>query len=216
MNILLIGNGKMKEAICNYIKDKNIFIADVLYKKHLTYKKKYDIDAIIDFSSPEALPLSIKYQNRFKCPLIIGTTNYNMDELKIIKENSKLFPIGMDSNFSKVFHLFNKLNKLVSNYDIDKKKYIIETHHNGKSLKPSGSSLLLNDENTQIFSLRGGNNVGKHEVIYLFENEEIYLTHQAFSKEIFVEGAFELLNYIKGKKCGLFSYSDYIKVKYDI
>ena len=112
---------------------------------------------------------------------------------------------------------------------------IVETHHNRKIDSPSGTALLLADSinnaldnkmeyNFNRFqnrekrkkneigfsSIRGGNIVGEHTVIFFGENESFEITHKAYSRGVFAEGALKGAEYIVGKENGCYSMDDII------
>ena len=211
MNILLVGNGNMGLEFKKYYKNSNHKIIDTLHLKHKTYKKNIPIDIIIDFSSPKALNISLKYALLYKIPLILGTTSYSLDELERIKNASKKIPICLDSNYSIAFNNFKIIKEFLSNIPLNKNEYIIEKHHSTKKDSPSGSAKTLSNSSSTIYALRGGNHFGVHEVIYLFENEEISIKHTANNRKIFVEGVNLVLNEISSYKNGLYKLKDFIK-----
>lgn len=211
MNILLVGNGNMGSEFKKYYKNSNHKIVDTLYLKHKTYKKDLPIDIIIDFSSPKALNISLKYALLYKIPLIIGTTSYSIDELERIKNASKKIPICLDSNYSIAFNNFKTIKEFLSNIPQNKSEYIIEKHHSSKKDSPSGSAKSLSNSSSIIYSLRGGNYFGVHEIIYLFENEEISIKHTANNRKTFVDGVNLVLNEISSYKNGLFKLKDFLK-----
>ena len=78
---------------------------------------------------------------------------------------------------------------------------------------PSGTALMLaNSINKKcgISSIRGGGLVGEHSVLFLGENETIEITHTAYSRNIYVEGALDAARFIITKKNGLFSMEDLV------
>ena len=112
---------------------------------------------------------------------------------------------------------------------------IVETHHNRKIDSPSGTALLLADSiNNELdnkmeynfnrfqnrekrkkneigfSSIRGGNIVGEHTVIFFGENESFEITHKAYSRGVFAEGALKGAEYIVGKENGYYSMDDII------
>lgn len=211
MNILLIGNGKMGKEIKKYFKNSPYKIVDSLsiYKKK--YKKNLPLDYIIDFSSPEALNISLKYALLYKIPLIIGTTNYSIDELERIKNAAKKIPICLDSNYSIVFKKFKKIKEFLSNDNLKKNEYIIETHHANKLDSPSGTAKSISNSNSTIYSLRGANFFGIHEIRFLYEFEEISIKHTSNSRSIFVNGVELVLKNINSYSPGFYSLDDFLK-----
>ena len=127
--------------------------------------------------------------------------------------------------------LVAEISKKLPNSDIE----IIETHHNRKIDSPSGTALILansinealnNEMNFEynrhskrqkrdkkeigIHSIRGGNEVGKHSVIFFGENESFEITHNVLSRSVFAEGALKAAFFIITKDNGIYNMNDMI------
>ena len=192
-------------------------------------------DVIIDFSVPVATMKILKYAKENKVPIVIATTGLSDDEKQKIKEYSKIIPIFQSANMSYDINLMKKIvseiAKNLNQTDIE----IVETHHNRKIDSPSGTALLLADcinnalDNKMEYnlnrfqnrekrkkneigfsSIRGGNIVGEHTVIFFGENESFEITHKAYSRGVFAEGALKGAEYIVGKENGCYSMDDII------
>ncbi len=125
--------------------------------------------------------------------------------------------------------LVAELAKKLSDSDIE----IIETHHNRKIDSPSGTALILADsinnaldnemhyeydrhskrekrdkKEIGIHSIRGGNEVGKHSVIFFGNNESFEITHNVLSRAVFASGAIKAANFIIHKDNGLYDMND--------
>ena len=94
MKILLIGFGKMNEAIYELYKHDVIGVINIR-KKYLKGKP----DIIIDFSHPNMLEETLFYSRQYGVPVLIGTTGYNEAKMAQIKELSNHVPVIMSSNF---------------------------------------------------------------------------------------------------------------------
>ena len=192
-------------------------------------------DVIIDFSVPVATMKILEYAKENKVPIVIATTGLSDDEKQKIKEYSKTIPIFQSANMSYDINLMKKVvaevAKNLNQTDIE----IVETHHNRKIDSPSGTALLLADSinnaldnkmeyNFNRFqnrekrkkneigfsSIRGGNIVGEHTVIFFGENESFEITHKAYSRGVFAEGALKGAEYIVSKENGYYSMDDII------
>jgi len=192
-------------------------------------------DVIIDFSVPVATMKILEYAKEKKVPIVIATTGLTDDQKQKIKEYSKIIPIFQSANMSYDINLMKKVvaevAKNLKQTDIE----IVETHHNRKIDSPSGTALLLADSinnaldnkmeyNFNRFqnrekrkkneigfsSIRGGNIVGEHTVIFFGENESFEITHKAYSRGVFAEGALKGAEYIVGKENGYYSMDDII------
>ena len=158
-------------------------------------------------------------------------TEYS-EAIPIFKSSNMSHGIHIFSNIAS--KLAKKLNDANQNIDIE----IIEKHHRNKIDAPSGTALMiadninkaLNNKYEYVFdksikntksnkkqksyneigfsSIRGGNLVGEHTVIFLGENESIELTHTAYSRSIYIDGSLKAAEFIISKKNGLYSMED--------
>ena len=193
---------------------------------------KEKVDAIIDFSSPAALCDELEWAVKNGVPVVLGSTGFNSEQLKIIDESSKKIAIFKTANFSLGVNLLIKLVCeaalfLGDKFDIE----IIEKHHNLKADAPSGTALMLADSaNTQnknylygrdsssgkrkneigIHAVRGGSIVGEHEVLFAGEDEIVTLSHSARSKKVFAAGAIKAAVFLAGKPAGKYDMGDII------
>ena len=201
----------------------------------ITDEIKEKPDVIIDFSVPVATMKILEYAKENKVPIVIATTGLSNEQKEKIKEYSKTIPIFQSANMSYDINLMKKVvsevAKNLNQTDIE----IVETHHNRKIDSPSGTALLLADSinnaldnkmeyNFNRFqnrekrkkneigfsSIRGGNIVGEHTVIFFGENESFEITHKAYSRGVFAEGALKGAEYIVGKENGYYSMDDII------
>lgn len=192
-------------------------------------------DVIIDFSTASAVPEILDYAVNRKIPIVICTTGLTEDILLKIDEASKIIPIFKSANMSLGVNLISQVLKKISktlynaNFDIE----IIDKHHNQKLDAPSGTALLLADsinssidnkleyvyqrnnimeerkkEQIGIHSLRGGNIIGEHSVVFAGQDEVIELNHQACSKTIFAVGSINAAIFLKNKKPGMYDMED--------
>lgn len=190
-------------------------------------------DVIIDFSIPEATFKILEFAKVNKIPTVIATTGFSDLELEKLKEYSEYFPIFRSSNMSYEINIMAKvvseLAQKLSDSDIE----IIETHHNRKIDSPSGTALILadsinnalnnemlykydrhskrekrNKKEIGIHSIRGGNEIGKHSVIFFGNNESLEITHNVNSRAVFATGAIKAAMFIIHKDNGLYNMND--------
>lgn len=187
-------------------------------------------DAIIDFSIVPSTLAMLDYAKENKIPTVVATTGFNEEEKEKIKEISKEIPIFQSSNMSYEVNMMSKLVAELAKKLPDADIEIIETHHNRKIDSPSGTALILadainkarNDEmyyeynrhskkekrnkkEIGIHSIRGGNEVGKHTVIYFGENESFEITHNVLSRGVFAEGAVKACLFLVNQKPGFYN-----------
>lgn len=166
-------------------------------------------EVLIDFSLPEAFDKTMTYVEEFQCPLIIGTTALNTDQIAQLQRISETIPVVQSFNFSigiqMLLQATELLNAHISDWDIE----ITETHHRFKKDKPSGTAKMLQevfDGEIPVSSLRLGNVAGDHSVHFGSLGEVITLTHRATSRRTFAEGVYKSALFLKKRKHGFYSF----------
>jgi len=175
-------------------------------------------DVAIDFSHPDAIDEICRATLGNSKSLVIGTTGHSQQQRATIEETARSVPIVFASNFSVgVNVLFWLTRKAAEFLGPDFSPEIIETHHKMKKDAPSGTAktlaaILKGAQNIQrkipIESIREGEVVGEHSVIFSGPGERLELTHRAASREIFARGALRAAQWIVGKPPGLYSMQD--------
>ena len=196
--------------------------------------KKSDI--IIDFTVPKCTLEVLRIAHKQKKRLIIGTTGFSKKEENIIKKYSKKIPILKAGNMSLGINLMMYLTEIATKSLGDKfLSKIYEVHHKYKKDYPSGTALMLGKGiavgkkkefynvigkkylNKKTFpygkkvnfnSIRRGNTVGEHEVLFSSGKEIVKLNHEAFDRALYSEGALTAANWLMSKKSGLYSMRD--------
>ena len=196
--------------------------------------KKSDI--IIDFTVPKCTLQILQIAYKQKKRVIIGTTGFSKKEENIIKKYSKKIPILKAGNMSLGINLLMYLTEIATKSLGDKfLSKIYEVHHKYKKDYPSGTALMLGKGiavgrkrdfyniagkkyiNKKTFpfgkkvnfnSIRKGNIIGEHEVLFSSGKEIIKLNHEAFDRALYSEGALAAANWLMKKKPGLYSMRD--------
>jgi 4-hydroxy-tetrahydrodipicolinate reductase len=187
-------------------------------------------DVIIDFSHPDVLNSLLDYAIDNSLPIVLSTTGHTDEQKEKIKQASKLIPIFMSANMSLgvnlMIELLTKAASFLDGFDIE----IIEKHHIKKLDAPSGTALALaeainnalpekkefvygrhnkakkRDKNEiGIHAVRGGTIVGEHQVHFIGTDEIIEIRHNAYSKNVFAEGAIRAASYIIDKPAGVYN-----------
>ena len=175
-------------------------------------------DVAIDFSHADAITEVCRAALHHRRPLVIGTTGHSQEQRRTVEEAARSVAIVFASNFSVgvnvLFWLTRKAVELLgSNFDAE----IIETHHKMKKDAPSGTAKTLAEtlkaaqktgHEIAIQSIREGDVVGEHTVIFSRPGERLELTHRAANREIFACGAVRAAKWIVGKPAGLYSMHD--------
>lgn len=186
-------------------------------------------DVIIDFSHFSATKNVTDYAVKKSIPLVIASTGQGPEEIAYIQKASESVPVFISANMSLGVALLAEMARKVASAFPDADIEIVETHHNRKADAPSGTALLLADAIKQarpdsvitcnrsgkrekneigIASVRMGNIVGIHDVMISTDNQTITLRHQAFSRDLFAEGAIAAAEFILNKEAGLYNMYD--------
>ena len=175
-------------------------------------------DVAIDFSHAGAITEICAAALQHRKPLVIGTTGHSTEQRGTIEETAQSLPIVFASNFSVgVNVLFWLTRKAAEQLGDDFDVAIVETHHKMKKDAPSGTAKTLAEvlkakEKTgreiPIQSIREGDVVGEHTVVFSGPGERLELTHRAASREIFARGALRAAEWIVSQPPGLYSMQD--------
>ncbi|MGC9387295.1 MAG: 4-hydroxy-tetrahydrodipicolinate reductase [Hydrogenovibrio sp.] len=200
-----------------------------------------DFDVLIDFTTPDATLHNVKVCLAHNKKMVIGTTGFDEASLKILHEAAERMAIVFAANFSVGVNLVLKLLKqaaevLNEGYDIE----VIEGHHRHKVDAPSGTALRMGevvadtlgrdlkdcavygregitgarDPNTIGFAtVRAGDIVGDHTVLFATEGERVEITHKASSRMTFAKGAARSCLWLQDKPTGLFDMQDVLKLR---
>ncbi len=194
-------------------------------------------DVIIDFSSPATVIRNVEIATEHNSGIVIGTTGLDekdRDTLKSLSEGGAriVFAPNMSVGVNLLFVLAEQVSKtLGEEYHIE----IVEMHHSEKKDAPSGTADQLlrvvasargldskadarhgragivgarSTAEIGVHSLRGGDVVGDHHVIFAGEGERIELTHRASSRVTFAAGALRAAEFIQGSGAGLYDMRD--------
>lgn len=195
-----------------------------------------DFDVLIDFTSPKNTLINLSICSKYNKMIVIGTTGFSKSEKEKINDAASKIRIVHSPNFSiginVLIKIVEKMTKLIGkSNDIE----IIEYHHRNKLDAPSGTSLYIGESIAKIMninfneyavysrkgifnkrkdkeigfsSVRAGNIIGEHNVIFANNNESIEIKHKAFNRESFANGAIQAAMWLKNKKNGLYSMKD--------
>ncbi|MES2198585.1 MAG: dihydrodipicolinate reductase C-terminal domain-containing protein [Chlamydiota bacterium] len=219
MRLGIIGaQGKMgKQIISLALQDTSIeFTLPLNTREKLQAKDTPSLDVIIDFSTKEALKENLILAQAKSCPIVIGTTGFEKEEIELLREASKKIPIFQAPNFSLGMAATLYVSKILSSLLQGFTSRIEETHHTQKKDAPSGSALALktaiekgNPHSTpSITSFRVGDVIGEHKVFFTSQEEDIILSHQATSRAVFAKGALTAAKFLVSQKPGLYDMDD--------
>jgi 4-hydroxy-tetrahydrodipicolinate reductase len=190
-------------------------------------------NVVIDFSFHNATGAVAECCARHRCALVIGTTGHTEEDKARILPAIAQLPVVWASNYSTgvnmLFWLTRKAAEaLGSSYDLE----VVEMHHRLKKDAPSGTAMTLAEilaavRNEQLndalrhgrhgivgertageigmHSIRGGDVVGDHTVIFAANGERLELTHKASSRETFANGALRAASWVVQQPAGLYN-----------
>jgi 4-hydroxy-tetrahydrodipicolinate reductase len=198
-------------------------------------------DVVIDFSTHSATPAIAELCAAHGKALVVGTTGHSDESRRLIGDCQSRIPIVLASNFSTgvnaLFWLTRKAAEILGpGFDLE----IVEMHHRLKRDAPSGTAKTLVEilaavrkqqldqvvrhgrvgiigERTPaeigMHSVRGGDVVGDHTVIFAAAGERVELTHKASSRETFANGALRAAQWVVNQKPGLYDMQDVLGLK---
>ena len=196
---------------------------------------------IIDFTAPQCTLEILKIASKLRKRVVIGTTGFSKKEEKLIKKYSKKIPILKAGNMSLGINLLMYLTEIASkSLENNFLSKVFEVHHKHKKDHPSGTALMLGKgiavgKNKKFYkllgkkylnrktfpyskkinfnSIRKGEIVGNHKVLFSSGKETITLNHEAFDRALYSEGAFTAAKWLMSKKPGLYSMRDVLNFK---
>ena len=196
---------------------------------------------LIDFTRPEGTMAHLAVCRELGVSAVIGTTGLSAQQKDEIARIAQQIPIVMAPNMSAGVNVVFKLldmaaRALNEGYDIE----IIEAHHRHKVDAPSGTALQMgevvaralgrdlascavygregvtgerNASTIGFSSLRGGDIVGDHTVLFAGTGERIEITHRAASRATYAQGSLRAARFLAGKRHGLFDMHDVLGLR---
>lgn len=198
-------------------------------------------DCLIDFTRPEGTLEHLAICRRHKVGIVIGTTGFGDDGKQAIAAASCEIPIVFAPNMSVgvnvVFKLLDTASRILAEgYDIE----IVEAHHKHKIDAPSGTALRMGEVVAQALgrdlkecavygregftgerdsstigfaTVRGGDIVGDHTVMYCGTGERVEISHKAGSRMPYALGSLRAARFLAGKESGLFDMQDVLGLR---
>lgn len=196
---------------------------------------------LIDFTRPEGTLAHLKACRELGVNAVIGTTGFGEGQKEKIADAARDIAIVMAPNMSVGVNVTMKLiemaaHALATGYDIE----VIETHHRHKVDAPSGTALKMGEVIARALgrdlkkcgvygrvgetgerdpsvigfsSIRGGDIVGDHTVLFAGTGERIEITHKAASRATYAEGSLRAVRFLAGKRSGLFDMFDVLELR---
>lgn len=198
-------------------------------------------DVLIDFTRPEGTMAHVAVCRELGVRLVIGTTGFDDTQKRAVAEAAGDIAIAMAPNFSVGVNVTFKLldvaaRALKEGYDVE----IVEAHHRHKVDAPSGTALRMGEivanalgrdlktsavygregvtgerkgETIGFVTVRGGDVVGDHTVMFLGTGERIEITHRSASRATYAQGALRAAHFLMGRANGLYDMQDVLGLR---
>ncbi|HEY6609680.1 MAG TPA: 4-hydroxy-tetrahydrodipicolinate reductase [Pseudomonas sp.] len=200
-----------------------------------------DFDVLIDFTHPSVTLQNLQVCRQAGKAMVIGTTGFTAEEKQLLAEAAREIPIVFAANFSVGVNLCLKLldtaaRVLADDVDIE----IIEAHHRHKVDAPSGTALRMGEvvanalgrdlhkvavygregqtgararETIGFATVRAGDVVGDHTVLFAADGERVEITHKASSRMTFAKGAVRSALWLEGRAPALYDMQDVLELR---
>ncbi|WP_457787895.1 4-hydroxy-tetrahydrodipicolinate reductase [Pseudomonas sp. PL-6] len=200
-----------------------------------------EFDVLIDFTHPSVTLKNLEICRAAGKAMVIGTTGFTAEEKQLLSEAAKQIPIVFAANFSVGVNLCLKLldtaaRVLGDDVDIE----IIEAHHRHKVDAPSGTALRMGEvvadalgrdlqkvavygregqtgararETIGFATVRAGDVVGDHTVLFAADGERVEITHKASSRMTFAKGAVRSALWLQKRQPGLYDMQDVLELR---
>jgi 4-hydroxy-tetrahydrodipicolinate reductase len=200
-----------------------------------------DADFLIDFTRPEGTLTHLAIAQEMSVKMIIGTTGFTDEQKTVLKKASEklaiVFAPNMSVGVNATFKLLEVAAKILNQgYDIE----IVEAHHKHKVDAPSGTAIGMGEVIAKVLgkelkdcavysreghtgeredgtigfaTIRGGDIVGDHTVMFCGDGERIEVTHKSASRMSYAQGAVRAGRFLANQKTGLFDMQDVLGLK---
>ena len=198
-------------------------------------------DVLVDFTRPAGTIQHLAICRTLGVKLVIGTTGFDDAQKRAIADGAKEIAIAMAPNFSVGVNVTFKLLEVAAaalnhGYDVE----IVEVHHRHKVDAPSGTALRMGEivarglgrdlrqdavygregvtgerktETIGFATVRGGDVVGDHTVMFLGTGERIEITHRSSSRATYAQGALRSARFLADKPNGLYDMQDILGLR---
>jgi len=197
-------------------------------------------DVLIDFTRPEGTLKHLAACRSLGKGLVIGTTGFTADGKAVIAAAARdigiVFAPNMSVGVNVVFKLLDMAARSFAGYDVE----IVEAHHKHKVDAPSGTALRMGEivaqalgrdlkkdaifgregvtgerkpETIGFSTIRGGDIVGDHTVMFIGAGERVEITHRSSSRANYAQGALRAARFLRGRAPGLYDMWDVLQLK---
>lgn len=195
-----------------------------------------DVDVVIDFTAPAATEQHLKLCRDAGIAMVIGTTGFSEEQKQLLNDTATQIPVVYAANYSVGVNVSIKLLELAAKVfgdtvDIE----VIEAHHRHKVDAPSGTALMMGEavagalgrdlkqdavycreghtgprerQSIGFQTIRGGDIVGEHTVMFIGEGERVEITHKATNRMNFASGAVRAAAWVVGRDAAKYDMKD--------
>lgn len=226
MRIWVLGRGKTGALVASVAQERGHQVRAMGAEENrdaaaLTPAALAQVDAIIDFTTPEAAVSNLRASLSSGARVVIGTTGWydKLEQMRALcerKNGALLYGANFSVGVQLLYSLSEEMARLLRGYTLS----VSETHHAGKKDAPSGTALALKQAlfaanpslagqspPVEIASHRVGDSMGTHVVIARGANDVIELKHEALSRRGFAEGAVRAAEWLADKR-GCFDFRE--------
>ena len=196
---------------------------------------------LIDFTRPEGTMAHLAVAQKTGSKMIIGTTGLSSEQIDALKKASAnlaiVFAPNMSVGVNATFKLLEIAAKMLNEgYDIE----IIEAHHRHKVDAPSGTALRMGEviadalgeklDDVAVYAreghtgerkvgsigfatIRGGDIVGDHTVLFAGEGERIEISHKSSSRQSYAQGSLRAARFLQNQNSGLYDMQDVLGLR---
>lgn len=200
-----------------------------------------EASVMVDFTEPGASVGNVKAASQAGLASVVGTTGFTAEQRSAIEGFGKEIPLVLAPNMSVGVNLLFRVVRDVTrvlgrDYDVE----MFEVHHRFKKDAPSGTAVRLGEivaeelgltldekgvfgrrgmtgerkkDEIGVMTLRAGDVVGEHTVIFGGIGERVEITHRAHTRETFVRGAIRAVRWVNGKERGLYDMQDVLGIR---
>lgn len=204
-----------------------------LQYQHASDLKSNQVEILIDFSLPQALPDNLALAKKLNVPIVVCTTGLSQQHHHDLNHAAQSIPVLYAANTSVGITLLRQLVELTAAALPDTDIEIFEAHHNKKRDAPSGTAVVLGESaargrgqtlkdvsagvrgdgvrksGTIGFSvMRAADIIGEHTVLFAHEGERLELTHRVSNRQIFARGAIQAAQWLKEQPSGYYEMAD--------
>ncbi len=178
-----------------------------------------DVEAIVDFSSPESIYEYGEYARQHQITIITAISSYGAQEIAYLKELSQSTRVLWSPNITIGINFLivaaKVLQKIAPYADIE----IVEEHFRDKP-EVSGTAKIISRHlglaTESIKTIRAGGIIGRHEILFGFPFQTVRLSHDSISREAFGNGALFALDNVCSKPTGFYTMEDLMKPYFEV